>query len=66
MTSRARPPGDLDEEAAFGHARGRRHSGSSLPKHYSIAAVAEAVDVSSRTVRRWIANGELIVHRVHW
>jgi excisionase family DNA binding protein len=26
--------------------------------------VAEALDVSPRTVRRWIANGDLIVHRV--
>ena len=36
-----------------------------LSKYYSIKAVAEAVDVSPRTVRRWIANGGLIVHRVH-
>jgi excisionase family DNA binding protein len=41
-----------------------RRSGRSLPKYYSIKAVAEALDVSSRTVRRWIANGTLIVHRV--
>ena len=35
-----------------------------LPKYYTIKAVAEALDVSPRTVRRWIANGGLIVHRV--
>jgi len=53
------------EAAAFGHGRGRRHSGSGLAKYYTIKAVAEALDVSPRTIRRWIANGDLIVHRVH-
>jgi excisionase family DNA binding protein len=43
---------------------GRRHSGSGLPKYYTIKAVAEALDVSPRTIRRWIAKGNLIVHRV--
>jgi excisionase family DNA binding protein len=42
---------------------GRRRTSPGLPKHYTIDAVAEALDVSSRTVRRWIANGDLIVHR---
>ena len=46
------------------HARGRRHRGGGLPTHHTIKAVAEALDVSSRTVRRWIANGDLVVHRV--
>ena len=64
MTSRTQPPSDRDMEAAFGHARGHRRSGSGLPKYYTIKAVAEALDVSARTVRRWIANGDLIVHRV--
>jgi excisionase family DNA binding protein len=43
---------------------GRNRPGSGLPKYYTINAVAEALDVSSRTVRRWIANGDLIVHRI--
>ena len=30
----------------------------------SIKVVAEALDVSPRTVRRWIAKGDLIAHRV--
>ena len=64
MTSRAQPPSDRDMEAAFGRVRDHRRSGSGLPKYYTIKAVAEALDVSTRTVRRWIANGELIVHRV--
>ena len=59
MTSRTQPPGDT---AAFASGRGRHVSG--LPKYYAIKAVAEALDVSTRTIRRWIANGDLIVHRV--
>jgi excisionase family DNA binding protein len=43
----------------------RRRSSSGLPKYYSIKAVAEALDVSPRTVRRWIENRDLIMHRVH-
>ena len=50
------------EAAAFGHVRGRR-GGNGLPKHYSIKSVATALEVSPRTVRRWIANGDLIAHR---
>jgi excisionase family DNA binding protein len=66
MRSRTLPPSDSDKEAAgFGHVGGRRHRGSGLPKYYAIKAVAEALDVSTRTVRRWIANGDLVVHRVH-
>jgi excisionase family DNA binding protein len=30
---------------------------------FRIAEVAEMVRVSTRTVRRWIENGDLIVHR---
>jgi excisionase family DNA binding protein len=45
-------------------AASRRHHARSLPRYYTIKAVAEALDVSLRTVRRWIANGDLIVHRV--
>jgi excisionase family DNA binding protein len=42
---------------------GRRQRGG-LPKLHTIKAVAEALDVSSRTVRRWIESGDLAVHRV--
>jgi Helix-turn-helix domain len=44
----------------------RRRGGSGPEKYYSIKAVAEALDVSPRTVRRWIAKGDLIAHRVPW
>jgi excisionase family DNA binding protein len=40
----------------------QRRSGSGLPKYYSIKSVAEALEVSTRTVRQWIARGELIAH----
>ena len=43
---------------------GRRHRGNDLPRYYAIKAVAEALDISTRTVRRWIANGDLAVHRI--
>jgi excisionase family DNA binding protein len=65
MTSRTQLPSDRGTKAAaFGQVRGRRHSGSGLPKYYAIRTVAESLDVSTRTVRRWIANGDLIVHRI--
>jgi excisionase family DNA binding protein len=36
----------------------------SPPKFYTIAQIAECVDVSARTVRRWIENGNLVAHRI--
>jgi excisionase family DNA binding protein len=39
--------------------------GNGPPKFYSIKTVAETLEVSTRTVRRWIASGELIAHRVN-
>jgi hypothetical protein len=53
MSSRTQPPSDgHTEAAAFGIVRGRGHSGRGLPKYYAIKAVAEALDVSPRTVSR--------------
>ncbi len=43
---------------------GRHGSANSLLKYHAVSTVAEALDVSPRTVRRWIANGDLIVTRV--
>ena len=37
----------------------------SSPKFYTIAQVAEFVEVSTRTVRRWIAEGLLVAHRIN-
>jgi excisionase family DNA binding protein len=36
----------------------------SKPQFFTIAAVAQRLDFSPRTVHRWIANGELVVHRI--
>ena len=45
--------------------RGHRQGGGGLARYYTIKAVAEAVDASPRTIRRWIANGDLVVHRIN-
>jgi excisionase family DNA binding protein len=55
--SRARPSTER------GANKGRGRSDHPL-KFYTVAAVAEMLDVSTRTVRRWIAGGELAVHRL--
>jgi excisionase family DNA binding protein len=34
-------------------------------RYYTIQEVAELLNISHRTVRRWIANGDLIATRVH-
>jgi excisionase family DNA binding protein len=43
----------------------QRRSGSGPPKFYAIKTVAVTLEVSTRSVRRWIARGDLIVHRVN-
>ena len=63
MTSRAQPPRDRDEAAAFGHVRNRRHRDNQI-KFFTIVEVAEVLHVAPRTVRRWVKAGDLIVHRV--
>jgi excisionase family DNA binding protein len=42
----------------------QHRSGGGLAKFCAIKTVAETLEVSTRTVRRWIARGDLIVHRV--
>ena len=34
-------------------------------KFYTIKHIAQFVEVSTRTVRRWIKNGLLVAHRVN-
>jgi excisionase family DNA binding protein len=43
----------------------KRERKEPLPRYFSIKGVAEALDVSTRTVRRWIAAGELIAYRLN-
>jgi excisionase family DNA binding protein len=42
-----------------------RNSPRSLPSFYTIGQVAEALGVSTRTIRRWIAARALAAHRFH-
>jgi excisionase family DNA binding protein len=37
---------------------------SNLPRYHTIKAIADALDVSTRTVRRWIQSRALAAHRV--
>jgi len=72
MTSRTRQPIDRDrpqprinrdmELAAHGEVH-HRHRRDDL-NFFKISEVAERLRVSTRTVRRWVENGDLIVHRV--
>jgi excisionase family DNA binding protein len=64
MTSRTQTSSDSDTEAAaFGHVRGRRYRDNQI-KFFTIAEVAERLNVATRTVRRWIKADDLVVHRV--
>jgi excisionase family DNA binding protein len=38
---------------------------SKSPKFYDVKQIADCVDVSTRTVRRWIDTGLLIAHRIN-
>jgi excisionase family DNA binding protein len=38
---------------------------SKSPKFYTIAQIAECIDASTRTVRRWIEKGLLVAHRIN-
>jgi excisionase family DNA binding protein len=62
MTSRIHPPSDSNEAGAFGPTHGRRHRDDQI-KFFTIAEVAERLRVATRTIRRWVKNGDLIAHR---
>jgi excisionase family DNA binding protein len=55
----------IDEAGAtgFGEGRRRRYRDNQIT-FFTIADVAERLQVSRRTVRRWIEGGHLAVHRV--
>jgi len=44
--------------------RGGSLENLALPTFYTIRVISEALDVSPRTVRRWIDRGELIAHKL--
>jgi excisionase family DNA binding protein len=63
MSSRLRFPSDSDAETATsGHTHGRRYRNDQI-KFFTIADVAERLDVVTRTVSRWIRSSELVAHR---
>jgi excisionase family DNA binding protein len=39
-------------------------AGRERPKFHTIGGIAQQLGVSARSVHRWIAQGELIVHRI--
>ena len=43
--------------------RAMRNRSTEICKFFTIADVAEITGVATRTVRRWIERGELVVHR---
>jgi excisionase family DNA binding protein len=55
------PDNNANRSAPCRYAPARRRSRE--PMHFfTVAEVAECVDVSTRSVRRWIKGGELIAH----
>jgi excisionase family DNA binding protein len=44
--------------------RGQHQSTLPSIEFFTIQEVAERLSVSTRTVRRWIDNGELVAHRI--
>jgi excisionase family DNA binding protein len=52
-----------DQTAVVPSPRMRHRTPQALPRFHTIDQVAEALAVSSRTVRRWIATGALTGHR---
>jgi excisionase family DNA binding protein len=59
------PGDDSGTKAGFGAVGGRPYTGIGVLKAYSIKTIAEALDVSPRTVRRWIAGRKLIAHQIN-
>jgi excisionase family DNA binding protein len=65
LDTQTHPGDDSDAKAAgFRDVRGRRYTGIGVPKAYRIKTIAEALDVSPRTIRRWIATRKLIAHQI--
>jgi len=63
MISRTQPPSVREADAtARTHVRRRGHRDDHL-EFFTISEVAERLHVATRTVRRWIVAGDLVVHR---
>jgi excisionase family DNA binding protein len=55
--------GRTNRHSSIDRQRPNQGSGARIPKFFTVEQVAEALDVDPRTVRRWIANRTLAVHR---
>jgi excisionase family DNA binding protein len=60
-SGRSGAPGPRAAMPSRTNARGRGREGL---KFFTIPEVAESLSVCTRTVRRWIDNGELVAHRL--
>ncbi len=61
------PPSSLTPQSGRPPSGDRVHAGARKPtiaKFLTVQQVADTADVSTRTVRRWIASKLLIAHRV--
>jgi excisionase family DNA binding protein len=56
------PAHDDREPSRLGRVAPRRHLREEI-RFFTVAEVAERLGVSTRTIRRWIENGELVAHR---
>jgi len=54
---------DDREPSRLGRVRADRHFRQPL-RFFTVAEVAERLHVATRTVRRWIEAGDLVVHRI--
>jgi excisionase family DNA binding protein len=57
------PDRNTSTSASSGYASASRFRREGI-KFFTIPEVAECLNVSTRTVRRWIKRGELIAHRL--
>jgi excisionase family DNA binding protein len=55
---------DLVSPASGDRARMGARKTADIPRFFTIGQVAELLEVSTRTVRRWIDAGLLVAHRV--
>jgi excisionase family DNA binding protein len=61
-SSGSRPAGESGSHPAVTPQSGARRRGREAIKFFTIDEVAESLNVSTRTVRRWIDSGELVTH----
>ena len=63
MTAFNSSDNNMDLIAAPKNTRARRQRAAPM-NFFTVAEVAERLEVSTRTVRRWIKSGQLVAHRI--